>query len=142
METPRHDVSVGQDLVKIEGLVQSPQRRLPAVIEQALSKSGMIIAATDKDSGDALENLPGAFGSITLAQVISEHRNLNILKINQIQPSPSSIADRSYPFYRKLYLVMREPHSASEQAFVAFVQSKRGRALLEANGHWVPQHAP
>lgn len=114
---------------------------IKAVMTQALAKSGMIIAATDEDSADTLERLSGAFGSISLAQIISEHRDLRMLALNQVSPSPQSIVDGSYPFYKKLHLVLRKPHSASTQDFIEFLQSKNGRKILEANGHWVPSQA-
>lgn len=103
-------------------------------LDDALARPGMRFAATDQDAADALEQTPGAFGTSTLALVLSERRNVNILAVDGILPSIESLAKGLYPYNKSLYLVTKEHPSPAVKSFVNFIRSPRGQKILSKNG--------
>ena len=114
-------------------------RAISPEIDRALTiaraRQGVHTAITDQDSADAIERVPGALGTTTLALILSERRKIKILPINGAAPSVSALARGTYPYFKPLYFVT--PHDASEpaRAFIAFIQSKQGAKILSDNGY-------
>ena len=118
-------------------MVKSISPALREAKTAAEQRKGMPFAVTDQDAADSIEKIPGALGTSTLAQIISEKRALKALKWNGVEPSAKSLADGSYPLYKELYLVTAANAPPSAQQFVAFVRSATGRDILLRNGHHV-----
>ncbi|MFC5438210.1 substrate-binding domain-containing protein [Rhodanobacter umsongensis] len=74
---------------------------------------------------------PNGLGVATLAG-ISGNGNLKAIPINGKRATVANVADGSYPLFIPLYLVTNpgSPKAASAQAFVDFVQSEPGKAVL------------
>ncbi len=106
-------------------------------VQEALSRKGMIVAVTDQDSADAIENIPGALGTTTLAQIISEKRVLKKLSLNGVDPGLNSIADGTYPYFKTFYLITGPDSSPLARQFIKFIFSARGREILTRSGHWI-----
>lgn len=100
----------------------------------ALHREGMIVAQTDQEAADIIENTPGAFGAITLALVLSEKRAIRVLSLNGITPSVRSLSDGSYPYAKTFCMVTRENPSAAARQFLDFVRSPAAAAILAKNG--------
>ena len=103
-------------------------------LEIALRREGMIVAQTDQEAADIIENTPGAFGSTTLAQVLSEKRAISVLELNGVTPSVRAIVDGSYPYTKTFCMVTRNNPSAAVRRFVDFVRSPAAAAILAKNG--------
>lgn len=113
----------------------------PAVKQAKLlaeKRPGMLFAVTDQDSADNIEKIRGAFGTSTLAQILSEQRALRPLRFNGIEPSTKSVADGSYPFFKRLFIVTGPQSSVAAQQFVEFVHSAAGREILARTGQLPP----
>lgn len=104
---------------------------------KAEQRKGMAFAVTDQESADSLEKIPGALGASTLGQIISEKRGLKALRLDDIQPSPQTIANGHYAYYKTLFMVTTPKASPAARQFIAFVQSASGREILQRTGHWV-----
>ncbi len=74
---------------------------------------------------------PNGFGVATLAGT-SGNSKLKAIPLNGKSASVANVADGSYPLFIPLYLVTNpgSPRAASAQAFVDFVQSEPGQAVL------------
>ncbi|RAN77267.1 peptidoglycan-binding protein [Bacillus sp. SRB_336] len=74
---------------------------------------------------------PNGLGVATLAG-ISGNGKLKAIPINGKRATVANVADGSYPLFIPLYLVTNpsSPKAASAQAFVDFVQSEPGKAVL------------
>lgn len=94
----------------------------------------MTYAATGQDNGDYLEQLPGSFGATTLAQMITERRAVDVLALNDVMPSVQTLTDGSYPHAATFYFVKKAHASPTVDAFISFVLSKDGAAILRASG--------
>jgi phosphate transport system substrate-binding protein len=111
----------------------SPEMK--AALAAAMAREGMVVAATDRESADAVEKLPGAVGTSSLALLLSEGRHLTPLAIDGIQPSVRTLADGSYPHAKAMSMVVHRNAPAATAKFLAFVASAEGRRVLVETGH-------
>ncbi len=123
---PRED----SDIQVLKGM--SPG--MSAAVDIAMRRKGMIMATTDHDAADAVENVPGAFGGTTLSLVLSEKRALRIISLDGIVPSVRTMADRSYPYRKTFFMVTKINPPASVRRFIDFVRSPAGSSILAKNG--------
>lgn len=110
-------------------------------IKQALAaahaRPGMVRAATDQESADQSERLPGSLGTSSLALVRSEKRPLQIVDIDGVQPSVENVRRGAYPYSKSFVLVTKGTPSPATQRFINFVFSDEGRDILAGLGHLV-----
>jgi phosphate transport system substrate-binding protein len=106
-------------------------------VKAALVREGMLIAMTDQDNADHLEKIPGAVGTTTLAQILAERRGLKPLTLEGAAPSPRALANKTYPYYKVLYIVTSPKSGPLARKFSEFVRSPAGQAMLARNGYWV-----
>lgn len=121
------------DLERLSAM--SPEMR--TAVDWAQHREGLIVAMTDQDCADVIEKIPGAFGAVTLALVISEKRDIRVLKVNGIMPTARALADGTYPYSKTFYMVTRRDWPPAVREFVNFVRSPAGRAILSKNGQLV-----
>lgn len=109
---------------------------MSSALSAALARKGLRMADTDQDNAQALETLAGSLGTSTLAQVLSEDRvaKLKVLAVNGVAPSVPSLANASYPYSKTLYLITGRNAKPLTLAFVAFVRSSAGQAVLARSG--------
>lgn len=110
---------------------------MSSALESAHRRSGIKIAMTDQDSADAIESIPGAIGTSTLALILSESRKIEPLAVDGVQPTLQNLKSGAYPYSKKLFMVMRKQPQPPVQRFIEFLRSDRGRAILVRTGHWV-----
>ena len=115
-------------------LLRSMSADMDHAMEVAYSKAGLRITSTDQESANALERIPGALGTSTLALMRSENRAFKVLALNDVMPSTVTLSDGSYPYYKTFYLVTSQNPSPPAQAFLDFVRSAAAHAVLGANG--------
>lgn len=106
-------------------------------VKTAHTRVGMNVATTDQAAADRLETIPGALGTTTLAQIISEQRAIQALALDGVTPSLKNLAEGKYPYYKTFIIVHTPKTTALALQFVAFVRSATGQQILETNGHSV-----
>jgi len=121
------------DTEALEGM--SPAMR--QAIQKAVQRKGLVIGTSDQENADAIQKIPGAMGSSTLAIILSEKRPLKPLSLDGAAPTPENVANGSYPFFKRLFLAFgpKKPSPAVQQ-FLDFVRSPQGRGILRETGHW------
>jgi len=116
-------------------------RKMSPAMDQAVTEAharpGMHIAATDQAAADAIEGVPGAMGTSTLALLVAERRSLKALAINGVRPTAESVGNGSYPYVKTVYLISRAPRPGV-QRFLDFLASAQGRAVLSSLGFVAP----
>ena len=103
-------------------------------LDAAYRREGMVTAMTDQDAADALEKVPGAFGTTTLSLVTTERRDIRILALDGVRPSPERLADGSYPHAKTFFLVTGANPPPAVRAFIAFIRSPAGASILRTSG--------
>jgi phosphate transport system substrate-binding protein len=107
-------------------------------LKLAHKRPGMVVAATDQDAATEAERLPGSLAASTLALLLSEQRKLTVLAFEGATPSAKALASGGYPYFKPMVLVTRGAPAGAALRLVEFTKSAPGRALLEANGHALP----
>jgi phosphate transport system substrate-binding protein len=118
-------------------ILKSISPQMKQAVTAAQVRSGMIMARTDKENADSIETIPGALGTTTLAQIISEKRALQVMTFDGMTPDTGALADGKYNYYKPLFMVTALQPNALTRQFVVFVNSNAGRDILLANGHWI-----
>ncbi len=103
-------------------------------LSAAYGREGMVTALTDQEAADIMESSSGAFGTTTLSLVATGKRKVRVLALDGIRPGLASLADGSYPYAKTFYLVTGPAPSAAARAFVGFVRSPAGAAILKKSG--------
>lgn len=116
-------------------LLKNMSGAMKQAVENALSRKGMILAVTDQDSADAMENIKGALGTSTLSQIISEKRALKALSLDGVKPSAKNIANGTYPHFKTFSMVVVQKPSGLSKQFIDFVRSETGHKILTESGH-------
>ena len=70
----------------------------------------------------------------TLTQIISERRALRMVTIDGVEPSLAALEGGSYPDAKTLDFVMSSRTSSHAEAFIAFLRSSAGQAVLRTRG--------
>ena len=109
--------------------------RMNRAVTTAQTRQGLHVAITDADAADALEKIPGAIGTSTLALMVSEQRKLKPLTLDGKSPSVAALARGEYRYFKPVLAVTTTQPPAAVVAFIAFVKSQQGARLLAANGY-------
>jgi len=123
----------GSDSLQLEAF--SPAMK--QAVQTALARPGILVRSSDSAAADAVESIPGALGTNTVALISSEKRKLRMLPINGVVPSAKTIADGTYPYFKSMVLVYKRPANEAVVRFLAFVASAQGRQILLDSGHSV-----
>jgi phosphate transport system substrate-binding protein len=116
-------------------IIQSISPAMKQVVKNALAQAGgMHIETTDQSNAKHMETTPGAIGTITLGQIISEKRTLQPLTLNGVIPSLQTLSDGSYPYFKTFSLLSTPKTSPIALQFIDFVRSPAGQQILEKNG--------
>jgi len=108
---------------------------MAAAVDDALKRPGLVSATNDQENAETLERLPGSVGVIALGQIATEGRKLKVLELDGIRPTPGATDPRSQRLIKSLYIVSTAETAPAAEAFVDFVFSPEGRAILAANDH-------
>ena len=114
--------------------------RVAEAVEVAHGRVGLKIAPTDQDAADAIENLPGALSTSTLALIRAEGRSIKPLALNGVHPTADNLRNGSYALFKTFVLVTGQTLSADVRRFVDFVRSSDARKILSDAGHVVIAH--
>lgn len=93
---------------------------------------------TDADMGRALASTPGAIGLYDLGAILIEGLPVRPLALDGAAPSAEALAAGRWPLVRELSLVVGPGPRARTRAFVDFVGSAEGRAVIAESGGYAP----
>jgi phosphate transport system substrate-binding protein len=93
-------------------------------------RPGLRTAGSDHDQIKALEALPGSFGVIALALVLSEQRLVQVLTLDGRAPDAAG-----WPMMKKLHAVIRADAPAHVTDFISSLFDADHAALLSGLGH-------
>lgn len=119
-------------------LIKSLSAEMRVAMQAAEQRPGLPYAVTDQEAADRAQKIPGAFATLTLAQLLTEPRALKALRFDQVAPSVQNLDNGRYPLYKRLYLVTGPKSPPAAQQFLAFVLSPAGREILRRTGHALP----
>jgi len=113
-------------------------RRLSPGMDKAVTEAhkryGMIMAVTDIESNDMVSRTEGSIGTAGLAGIMASKIPLNILSLNGVKPTRTTLADGRYPLAKDLNFVTIGRLSDAAAKFLDFVYSERVRAAVGRMG--------
>lgn len=99
-----------------------------AAIARLRGRREIPVAATDQETLDLAEQITGSLTSTTLAQVITELRNLRFIPVDGVEPTVDALESGAYKASKTLNLVRPATVLAQAEAFLAFLATPEGRA--------------
>src|SRR5512147_69536 len=118
-------------------LLRSMSPEMDVAVQKAVARQGMLVAITDQENADTLVKVKGAFGAITLAQILAEKRPLVPLSLEGVAPGVDTLAEDRYPFSKVFYAISTPRSSAATHQFIEYLVSPKARATLMKTGHLV-----
>jgi phosphate transport system substrate-binding protein len=95
---------------------------------------GVKVLARAGDMAKALAETTGAIG-MTSATVVGQSRGkVKAIALNGVAADETNVAGGRYRLTRDAFLVTRRPSSPQVTAFIDFVKSPEGAAVIKANG--------
>ncbi len=107
---------------------------LKKAVELAEAKKTFLFTATDQETVDTIEKTPGSFGVTALALMLSEERDLHALTLDGVKPDVQSSITGEYPITKRFYFILPKERAPQVNAFLDFVFSEEGSALLRQYG--------
>lgn len=116
-------------------LLRGLSEDMASAVDLAHARPGLVTAINDQDNAGTLERLEGSLGLVALGQITSEKRTLRVLTFNQGTPQAGGGQDGSAALVKQLYLVKTDAIKPLASAFLSYVFSPEGQALLVKLDH-------
>ncbi len=91
---------------------------METAIAAARRRPDLPIAATDQDSIDLAERLPGSLVQAGLSQVVMEKRKVHLVSLDGVAPSLENLKSGKYPYPKPFYLVLPAKKNAAAERLV------------------------
>ncbi|WP_375697587.1 PstS family phosphate ABC transporter substrate-binding protein [Pseudophaeobacter sp. TrK17] len=104
-------------------------------VDAAFERQGLVSASNDQENAETLERLPGALGVVAIGQIATEARRLKVLRLDGSLPNAEGSYAQHPEFVKSLYLVTTGSASPVARAFVDYVLSEEGQAILASYDH-------
>lgn len=111
-------------------LLRGLSPEMDEAMTQAFERPGLVIATTDQESAQMLEQVSGSLGVAATGQLNSEGRRLRVLALDGVVPSAALLRDPDYRFVKDIHVVTRPEATATAVAFSQFVRSPEAREIL------------
>jgi len=107
---------------------------MEAAIATLRKRMQVPVASTDQEALNLAEQIPGSLVAATLAQVVTELRNLRFVAIDGVAPTVEALESGRYRATKGLDMVYPRQHSPQAAAFLAYVASSEGSAGMRRCG--------
>lgn len=123
-------------------ILQGLSPRMDIAVRAAQKQTGMIVAVTDPESNELVAKTPGALGASALCGVLGESLPLAVLSLNGVAPTLKNLAQGTYPLAKEIRFATTARSAASAAKLLAFIYSRKGRALAGKAGVLVLADGP
>ena len=103
-------------------------------LEQARRRTDLPIAATDQDNMDMLRRIPGAFASMTLAQLAMEPNALQRVRVAGVEPSVEMMKQGKYSYKLGMTLVVKAEPAPVVKRFFDYLATADAIRIFEKAG--------
>jgi phosphate transport system substrate-binding protein len=108
---------------------------ISAAIDTARQRADVPVAATDQDSFDLAERLPGSFVQAGLSQFLMEPNKLSLVTLDGVEPTLANLESGKYPYDKPFFLVFPAQRSPQAQRLMDFLQTPEGVKILRSTGN-------
>jgi len=99
-------------------------------IDRAIRIRKLPVALTVQESLDLAEEVRGSFTVAALATIAAEQRDLTVISLDGIAPTPAALADGTYPFAKAIHIAARADAEPAMHAFLDHLATARSQAQL------------
>ena len=103
------------------------------VINESINQKRWPIMYHDNDMANSLRSKEGAFGHTDTTEIIM-NGGIKVLSVNGVEPSQENIRSGNYKYVKNLAFVYKGELQGRAKAFIDFVISTEGQAIIEKNG--------
>lgn len=111
-------------------LLRGVSPAMAEAVDAARKRPGMVTGATDQDAAEALQKIPGAIGTVALAQIQAEGRAFRPITLDGHAPTLSDLGLAPYPIVKPVYVVTRAGSATGGEAIRSFLAGPAGRRIL------------
>lgn len=115
-------------------MVASQIRGFGEAEEDAIAARRFRVVYHDDELTRSILGLRGGIGIADLAQARVNAPTARVLAVDGRMPSVVAVADGSYPFFKDLSFVVRDPTDPAVARFLAFVSSDEGHRVIASAG--------
>ncbi|MFA5867775.1 MAG: phosphate ABC transporter substrate-binding protein [Actinomycetota bacterium] len=83
----------------------------------------------------ALTTTPDSIGYLSLGAIVSDNLDVNVLSLDDVQPSVLNIHSGLYKIVRPLGIVLKKNPTSATRSFVEWVHSAEGTKAMDAKGY-------
>lgn len=116
-------------------ILRALSAEMAQAVDAAFERQGLVSASNDQENAETLERLPGALGVVAIGQIATEARRLKVLRLDGSLPNAEGSYAQHPEFVKSLYLVTTGSASPVARAFVDYVLSEEGQAILASYDH-------
>lgn len=116
-------------------ILRALSAEMAQAVDAAFERQGLVSASNDQENAETLERLPGALGVVAIGQIATEARLLKVLRLDGSLPNAEGSYAQHPEFVKSLYLVTTGSASPVARAFVDYVLSEEGQAILASYDH-------
>jgi len=91
-----------------------------------------LMEASNQAVASVVAKTPGAIGYVGIGYI---GESVKALELNGVYPSKETVLRNRYPLSRPLFMYTNGKPSGDSKAFIDFIQSKEGQALVEKEGY-------
>lgn len=103
---------------------------MPKALARARGRPEVPVAATDQDNAAAAESTVGSLTAATLVQILSEERDLRVLRIDGVDPTLANLVSGSYPYEKTLHFLIANEARPTVDGFASFLQSPEAAGIM------------
>ncbi len=116
-------------------ILRGISKELSTALDHARRRAGMIVAKTDRDTAEIIEEVSGAFGVLAQAMVKAENRRIKVFPLDGVTPGAEALASGSYPYEKRYAFVTVRSPSPAVRRFLDFVRSREAVSILSGVGY-------
>ena len=112
-------------------LMKTMSENLSRAVDVANDRPGMSIVVNDIEAVLLLSKTPSSLGPTTLGLLSTMHAELVVFPLEGVAPSVENLCNGSYPWHKRLTIIMSKSPSAAATRFVDFLFLDTARLLME-----------
>ncbi|MGE0745775.1 MAG: substrate-binding domain-containing protein [Rhodospirillales bacterium] len=99
-------------------------------LERAIRVRKLPVALTVQENLDLAEEVRGSFTVSALTTIVAERRDLTVIRLDGIEPTPAALADGRYRFGKAIHIASRTDAEPAVHAFLDHLATAQSQALL------------
>lgn len=115
--------------------LKSMSARMAKAVNQAAKRPGMAGAVNDIETASLIAKTPGSLGPTTLGLLTTLGLAVTAFPLNGAAPSVANMENGSYPWFKRLTVVLPHHPGAAATSFANFLRSPKARDIMQRHDY-------